>query len=248
MAPKTQQSVSASNISFPPLHPSPHAIVAKMRDATGGQGGISLPVFLHNGEREISIGSTVVHLSLKFNDLQSVISQRLGLFPHQISIYLTDRRLYRSWPRKVAVNANFDFATVSGNKDSYFQVFMKRSKAREKLRCIKNPKLLLKREAVVGDQMYGGRYTAPFVFEYDRQVRELAEMRKRHLMMNIMNSYIDYARVMAAEALFCEECEKAKETASESSDSVPEFHFCQNDMVVIGFRSSAGPVCRPEPN
>ncbi|KAK4743322.1 hypothetical protein SAY87_001323 [Trapa incisa] len=207
-----------------------------MGDATGGQGVISLPVFLHNGEREISIGSTVVHPSLNFNDLQSVISQRLGLFPNQISIYLTDRRLYRSWPRKVAVNANFDFATVSGNKDSYFQVFMKRSKAREKLRCIKNPKLLqnvmlLKREAVVGDQ-----------------VRELAEMRKRHLMMNIMNSYIDYAPVMAAEALFCEECEKAKETASESSDLVPEFHFCRNDMVVIGFRSSAGPVFRPEPN
>ncbi|KAK4753125.1 hypothetical protein SAY87_021923 [Trapa incisa] len=29
--------------------------------------------------------------------------------------------------------------------------------------------------------------------------------------------------------------------------AVPEFHFCPNDEVVIGFRSWTGPVCRPKP-
>ncbi|KAK4777541.1 hypothetical protein SAY87_017728 [Trapa incisa] len=224
-----------------------------MGDATGGEGGISLPVFLHDGEKEISIGSTVVHPSLKFNDLQSVIGQRLGLSPSQISIYLAERRLYRSWPRKVVVNAKFDFATVNGNKDLYFLVFMKRPKTGEKLQGIEMPRLLenvilLKREAAVGDQLYGGMYGSSFVdpFEYDRQVRQLAEERKKCLMMTIMNSHSDYAPVKTAEVLFCVDCERANETTSESADSVPGFHICRNDAVVFGFKTSAGPVRRPE--
>lgn len=208
-----------------------------------------MPVFLHDGEREISIGSAVVHPSLKFNDLQSGISQRLGLSPHQISIYLAERRLYRSWPRKVAINAKFDFATVTGSKDSYFLVFMKRSKAREKVQGIAKPRLpenvmLLRRETGPGDQPYVGEYRVPIVdpYEYDRRVRELAVDRERYLMMAMMNSHDNHAPVKGAE-VFCEECEKAKE-----SDSVPEFHWCQNDEVIAGFRSLAGPVSRPGKN
>ncbi|KAK4803787.1 hypothetical protein SAY86_003604 [Trapa natans] len=97
--------------------------------------------------------------------------------------------------------------------------------------------------------MYGDVYMESFVdsFEYDQMVRELAEVRKRCLVMSIMINYSYYAPVMADEALVCEECEKAKETPTESADSVPEFHFCPNDEVVIGFRSWTGPVCRPKP-
>lgn len=220
-----------------------------MGDATADEGGISLPVFLHDGEREISIGSAVVRPSLKFSDLQSGISQRLGLSPNQISIYLAERRLYRSWPRKIAVNAKFNFATITGSKDSYFLVFLKRSKGREKVQSMAKQRLppenvmLLRRGTGPSDQLYGGGYSVPIVdpYEYDRRMRELAVERERYLMMTMMNSHKNYATVKGAD-MFCEECVKAREMSSESK---PEFHWCPNDAVIAGFRSPAGPVCRP---
>ncbi|OWM79036.1 hypothetical protein CDL15_Pgr003207 [Punica granatum] len=216
-----------------------------------GPAGISLPVILHDGEKEISIGYAAVRPTMKFNELQSGISQRVGLSPHQISIYLAERRLYRSWPRKVAINAKFNFATITGGKDLYFLVFLKRSRAREKIQSFAKQRppenvMLLRRDTAMGDQMYGGGYGVPVVdaYEYDRRVRELAAERERYLMMTMTNSNNNNnAPLMkGVEEVFCEGCEKAKETVSEPE---PDFHWCRNDAVIAGFRSRAGPVSRP---
>ncbi|KAF2308315.1 hypothetical protein GH714_039985 [Hevea brasiliensis] len=87
--------------------------------------GASFPVVFFDGEQETSLGDVVVSPSLNFKVFQSIIVEKLGLSPHQFSIYLADRKSRGS---RIPVTGKIDFTAVSYEKDCFFLVVLKRSR------------------------------------------------------------------------------------------------------------------------
>ncbi|OVA07135.1 hypothetical protein BVC80_1289g54 [Macleaya cordata] len=92
----------------------------------------SFPVVFFDGEREVDIGNVGVHPALEFKKFQSIVSQKIGISPHQISISLICRKKSRSsGTRKVPINEKVNFGLIVLEKDCYFYAVLKRSR-REK--------------------------------------------------------------------------------------------------------------------
>uniref|UniRef100_A0A5B7AJZ8 DUF7138 domain-containing protein n=1 Tax=Davidia involucrata TaxID=16924 RepID=A0A5B7AJZ8_DAVIN len=94
-------------------------------------GGVPLPVVFFDGEREINIGNVKIHPSLEFKNFQSVLSQKIGISPNQISVYLVDRKKPKSAPedrRKIPITGKVNFSAITREKDCFFLVVLKRSR------------------------------------------------------------------------------------------------------------------------
>ncbi|KAL0309449.1 UNVERIFIED_CONTAM: hypothetical protein Sradi_5887200 [Sesamum radiatum] len=57
-----------------------------------GGGGPAFPVLFFDGEREMNIGDVKINPTLEYKPFQLMLSQKIGISPNQISIYLVDRR------------------------------------------------------------------------------------------------------------------------------------------------------------
>ncbi|KAI3471746.1 hypothetical protein Pfo_028399 [Paulownia fortunei] len=57
-----------------------------------GGGGPAFPVVFFDGEREMNIGDVKINPTLEYKPFQLMLSQKIGISPNQISIYLVDRK------------------------------------------------------------------------------------------------------------------------------------------------------------
>ncbi|CAK9152955.1 unnamed protein product [Ilex paraguariensis] len=92
-------------------------------------GGAVFPVVFFDGEREVDIGNVLVQPTLDFKNFQTILSQKIGISPNQISIYLFDRA--KLWPedrRKMPITGKANFSLIARERDCFFYVVLKRSR------------------------------------------------------------------------------------------------------------------------
>ncbi|OIW05171.1 hypothetical protein TanjilG_19802 [Lupinus angustifolius] len=219
-------------------------------------GGATFSVVYFDGETETNVGDITVDSSFNFNNFLSFLSHKIGISPHQFSVYLAS---FGS-NRKIPITAKVNFAAIVRNTagataSSFF--FVKRSKRpkRNKIRSNKastkhdninnlhppSNVVLLRRNSAVPFAM------SPLLSraEYENRMMDLHMQTERYLTtMRIGNLRFEretpYAAAAAASGegrvVTCEECSTATDGG---------FHQCVFDTVTFNFRSPAGPVARP---
>ncbi|KAK9290822.1 hypothetical protein L1049_009000 [Liquidambar formosana] len=180
--------------------------------------GVSFPVVFFDGEREINIGNVGVHPSLEFKNFQSILSQKIGISPHQISVYLADRKKSKSPEnrRRIPITGKVNFSAIVRERDCFFLVVLKRSR-RERRRKheqslrenydypsfsmraeqseVPEKMILLRRNSELTNQPFSG-FISPYYdqiaaseyLEYSNRIRELRAQRERYLMVSSPNS------------------------------------------------------------
>ncbi|KAG6437192.1 hypothetical protein SASPL_102103 [Salvia splendens] len=98
-----------------------------------GGGGPAFPVVFFDGEREMNIGEVRVDPTLEYKPFQLMLSQKIGISPNQISIYLVDRRKNPKSPfsedrRRIPITGKVNFALICRQKECCFLVVLKRSR------------------------------------------------------------------------------------------------------------------------
>nr|GMD46295.1 Deoxyguanosinetriphosphate triphosphohydrolase-like protein [Ipomoea batatas] len=88
-------------------------------------GGAPFQAVFFDGEQEIGIGDVCVNPMMDFKAFQLMLSQRIGISPNQISIYLCSRKVDR---RKIPITGKVNFALIAREKDCYFLAVLKRSR------------------------------------------------------------------------------------------------------------------------
>ncbi|KAE9621732.1 hypothetical protein Lal_00032996 [Lupinus albus] len=217
-------------------------------------GGATFSVVYFDGETETHVGDVTVDSSFNFNNFLSLLSHKIGISPHQFSVYLAS---FDS-NRKIPITAKVNFAalvrnTAGATASSFF--FVKRSKRpkRNKIRSNKASReqdninnhfppsnvVLLRRNAAVPFTMSSVLRQV----EYEKRMMDLHMQTERYLTaMRIGNLCFERETPNAAAAasegrvLTCEEC---------STETDGGFHQCVFDTVTFNFRSPAGPVARP---
>lgn len=74
------------------------------------------PVIFFDGEREINIGNIRIQPTLLFKAFQLVLSERIGISPNQISIFLCDRKGSKFENRKILITGKSNFTLISREK------------------------------------------------------------------------------------------------------------------------------------
>lgn len=93
-----------------------------------GGGGALFPVTFYDGEREMNIGNIRVQPLLEFKTFQIMISQKIGISPNQISIYLVHHSSSPEERRKTPITGKVNFSLIIRQKDCFFLVILKRSR------------------------------------------------------------------------------------------------------------------------
>ncbi|KAH6762128.1 hypothetical protein C2S52_019561 [Perilla frutescens var. hirtella] len=99
----------------------------------GGGGGPAFPVMFFDGEKEMNIGDVRINPTLEYKPFQHMLSQKIGISPNQISIYLVDRRKSPKSPfsedrRRIPITGKVNFGLICRQKDCCFLVVLKRSR------------------------------------------------------------------------------------------------------------------------
>ncbi|KAF2308326.1 hypothetical protein GH714_040008 [Hevea brasiliensis] len=187
--------------------------------------GASFPVVFFDGEQETSLGDVVVSPSLNFKVFQSIIVEKLGLSPHQFSIYLADRKSRGS---RIPVTGKIDFTAVSYEKDCFFLVVLKRSrrerrrKSREVAEIMQNRfdppanLMLLRRDGnTIAINSTGFSALDLGRSGYESRVKELQMQKERYWYLMNMDLGFEGGPNLGAErsnrTVVCEECLRAKE-------------------------------------
>ncbi|TMW91903.1 hypothetical protein EJD97_013751 [Solanum chilense] len=236
-----------------------------------GKGSV-FPVIFFDGEREMNIGNIRIQPTLVFKPFQLMISERIGISPNQISIYLCDRKGSKLEDRrKIPVTGKANFEVISREKNCFFLVVMKRSrKARNKkvksssvefgefleetvfshLSSSENL-ILLRRDQTEMSQFYD-RITQMELTSMNERVQNLQLQREtfdlvmQNPVPNLMhlNNPSSFPRIQDTFPTKKSVCHECVNTSSKGETST--FHHCNNDAVLVGsFRSRSGPINRP---
>ncbi|KAJ8424613.1 hypothetical protein Cgig2_000536 [Carnegiea gigantea] len=218
-----------------------------------GAGALFAVVFF-DGEREIDLGTILITPSMNFKAFQSLISQRIGISPHQITTYFTPLHHHHNHQqRRRPVTNKFDFAAaLPESTTSFFWVVLKRSRRvrrrRPKIEAAVSPeseKLVLLRRNPNLDYMNRNS-------DYMDLMREqMMERERGNLNYGFGIGSDDGASSSGAgsennRVVFCDVCWNAR-----MEGETPPFHWCKNDAVrplTEGYRSPAGPIARPAKN
>lgn len=93
----------------------------------------AFPVVFYDGEREMTIGDVKIFPGLEYKPFQLMLSQKIGISPNQISIYLVDRKKNPKSPfpddrRRTPITGKVNFGLICRQKDCCFLVVLKRSR------------------------------------------------------------------------------------------------------------------------
>ncbi|PON43331.1 hypothetical protein PanWU01x14_275290 [Parasponia andersonii] len=100
-------------------------------------GGVSFPIVFFDGESETDIGSFAVSPTLDFKRFQSVLSRKIGISPHQFSVYLSSPETRK----RIPITGKFNFGAISSEKGCFFVVVLKRSKRERRRRSLTHQNL-----------------------------------------------------------------------------------------------------------
>lgn len=93
----------------------------------------AFPVVFFDGEKEMNIGSVKINPGLQYKPFQLMLSQKIGISPNQISIYIVDTRKVPELPfteyrRRIPITGKVNFGLICRQKDCRFLVVLKRSR------------------------------------------------------------------------------------------------------------------------
>lgn len=197
-------------------------------------------VVYFDGNSEINLGTVTVHPFRSFNRLLSLLSRKIGVSPRHLSVFLAQQGT--NW--KIPLTRKFNLAAVSRNGAAYY-LYVRRSKktkSHTKSKRLQQEKVpLLRRDGADEDN------GEPFWLE---PMLATAEETMLQIMMRslLMETEVDVVESLKRETsgdgdgvgAVCEECLEAKMNGIDAG-----FHLCVHDEVIVGFRSTAGPVSPP---
>lgn len=220
-----------------------------MVEAYGGAGGVSFPVVFFDGECETGIGNVVIHQATDFKAFQSMLSRKIGISPHQFSVYIADSNNSHN---RVPITGKVNFSFVTRKTDCIFVVVLKRSR-RYRTRKGKNREscppasaaaamkkeppanvVLLRRGGGGVNNLRDARVLTG-LDEFGKRVRDF-QVEKERYSVNLGMANLRIER--ESKSYVCEQCDNAKIVDG-------GFHRCVYDAVTFGFRSYAGPIARP---
>ncbi|CAN4089626.1 unnamed protein product [Withania somnifera] len=207
----------------------------------GGEGP-EFPVAFFDGESEMNIGTIRIYPLLEFKAFQLMLSQRIGISPNQISIYLCDRKSSKFEDRRrIPITGKANFGLISREKDCFFLVVLKRSrKSRNRKAAVKmefngggfspeNLILLRRTDPEINHLGLGSGFGSPFCDDN---------------LMYLNNPYPDPNPNPFMIMMMKSKCEQCK--GSSGNEKITDFHHCINDPVIIGgYRSRFGPIGGP---
>ncbi|EXB38191.1 hypothetical protein L484_004096 [Morus notabilis] len=219
-------------------------------------GGVSFPVVFFDGEHETEIGSIAVYAAMEFKRFQALLSQKIGISPHQFSVHLSSPESCR----KIPITGKVNFGAICREKGCFFVVMLKRSRRPRRRKSHhhhqdflddvilypnadhspminKNPPpnvMLLRRDASVDCRVSPSSDRV----EYENRVLNLQLEREMYLVNMGLSGLGREPNETAAPV--CGDCVRAKELGQEAG-----FHWCVYDAVTFSFRPPAGPIARP---
>ena len=205
--------------------------------------GVPFSVVYSDGVTEATVGEFTVDASFNFNKFLSFLSQKIGISPHNFSVYLATLGTNRKIPITAKVNvAAIVAADRAAAASSFF--FVKRARrprrSRGRNRGSRNGGannnsnsnnspaanvVLLRRNDAVSFSGLDATVSVLDRVEYEKRLRELQKEKERFMM-----------KMATGGGAVCEECSAGRDGG---------FHWCVYDAVTVGFRSPAGPVARP---
>ncbi|KAL8125790.1 hypothetical protein AgCh_013175 [Apium graveolens] len=207
-----------------------------------------LQLCFYDGKCETNMGQVEIKSSVDYKAFQTILGQKIGISPNQMSIYFVDGN-NDSKPmhqRRILITGKSSFDLILQGKDCTVLVVLKRSRKDRRQRSkFTNPAsyyfnvpqpnnfCLLSRNVNV--PVY---FACPVLPYYDQlAVQGLLNYNAR--LQNLCN----YPKIIPEKRnnySCCKECMTAR-----SQGKAVQFHLCVNDVVTVSFRSSAGPVARP---
>ncbi|CAN4113969.1 unnamed protein product [Withania somnifera] len=211
-----------------------------------GGAGPEFPVVFFDGEREMNIGSIRIYPLLEFKAFQLMLSQRIGISPNQISIYLADEKSSKFEDRRrIPITGKANFGLISREKDCFILVVLKRSrKSKNKKTVVKtgyaggfspeNLILLRRTNPEINHLGFGSGFRSLPFYDYYSCSN----------LMHLNDPYPDpktYTNADPFLLMMKSKCEQCKGKNGYEKDS--GFHHCTNDPVIVcGYRSRFGPV------
>lgn len=171
-----------------------------------GGAGPEFPVVFFDGEKEMNIGSIRVYPLLEFKAFQLMLSQRIGISPNQISIYLCDRKSSKFEDRRrIPVTGKTNFGLIAREKDCFFLVVLKRSrKSRNRKGVHKSENefpvdnlILLRRTHPNPNQNHHFGFGSPFFDQIPQFELENLNEKLQSLKINNYNYDYDYSMGMS---------------------------------------------------
>ncbi|KAL2503107.1 uncharacterized protein Fot_36955 [Forsythia ovata] len=155
-------------------------------------GGTAFPVVFYDGEREMKIGNVKIDPRLEYKPFQLMLSQKIGISPNQISIYLVDHKknpnsTFPDDRRRTPITGKVNFGLICRQKDCCFLVVLKRSrKSRNRRERVKDVEFSDSLPAPVLENMILLRRNQPASF-YDQITHsELANLNDRLQNLRVM--------------------------------------------------------------
>lgn len=98
-----------------------------------GGGCPAFPVVFFDGEREMDIGDVKINPAMEYKPFQLMLSEKIGISPNQISIYLVNRKrnhksLFSEDRRRTPITGKVNFGSICRQKECCFLVILKRSR------------------------------------------------------------------------------------------------------------------------
>jgi hypothetical protein len=224
--------------------------------------GKPFPVIYCDGETETNLGILKVDPTMNIKSLLFILSEKTKISPHQFSVFLADQ----DTDRKIPLTAKVNFAAMSCDGAAYY-FYVKRcrrsKKSPAKNKNLSEKRMLLRRDGAVDGIKFSGVRQK---FAVASSTVERAEMEKR--VMNLRKEREAFLMSMGVKiesfrretlkfngggsvnggggrsgGAVCRECLMARMKGTSA-----DFHLCCYDEVIVGFRTSAGPISRPVRN
>jgi hypothetical protein len=228
--------------------------------------GKPFPVIYCDGETETNLGIIKLDPTMNIKTLLFILSEKTKISPHQFSVFLADQ----DTDRKIPLTAKVNFAAMSCDGAAYY-FYVKRcrrsKKSPAKNKNLSEKRMLLRRDGAVDGIKFSGVRQK---FAVASSTVERAEMEKR--VMNLRKEREAFLMSMGVKiesfrretlkfngggsvnggggggggrsgGAVCRECLMARMKGTSA-----DFHLCCYDEVIVGFRTSAGPISRPVRN
>lgn len=218
-----------------------------------------LPLCFYDGKCEFNIGQVRIHSSLDYKAFQSILSQKIGISPNQMSIYLVDRSnnpkpMHQS---RILITGKASFNIILQGKDCTVLVVLKRSRKdrrqRSEISNLAQPNYYLNVNNLVPGPNYNFNHLSrnvpvhlacPVLPYYDQFAVQQHFLHYNNSFRNLYNypTLLEKPKLIPERCnnSYCYECMTAR-----SQGKAVQFHLCVNDAVTVSFRSPAGPVSRP---
>ncbi|KEH41925.1 hypothetical protein MtrunA17_Chr1g0177691 [Medicago truncatula] len=208
------------------------------------------PVVYNDGETETNLGIITVYPTMNIKTLLSKLSHKIGILPHQFSVFIADQNSDRKIPFTTKVNI-----PAVACEDATYAFYVSRCGSYKKALVKKNNNLSEKKMLQCRDD--GSRPVSAaeaLVFERGEMERRMLKFKmEREAFLMRMGNKVESFRVeppmdngggsRGGSGVYCKECVMAEVIRTKA-----DFHLCIRDEVIIGFKTSVGPICRPVRN